>query len=439
MALKPSPKNMEKNYKILNWIKAISAVISAVGYLVKVYLDHVHHVQNRADKKEERKNALSDKLAVAETEHRNAMELLKEKCHCETLINEQKHKNVLEELELRQNLWETRQGVQKGCQEDSTAVSDCGEWTNLDEVDTTGISMDTPKLLGTCIPRGSRCAIYSKPGVGKSTLTKAFMKVWADGKGKDFWTGKEVFGTPLEVFAYDSEQSKEENLKFFGLQAPHIHIKTDFNFYSADDFLQDMKNTISSIDHDCVVVVDNITHMFPAMTAEQTRKFCKDLQNLQNDYSNNGFLLTIVIVFHSVKNAKGKGFDDVAGSANWARFFTSIFSIQPTAIGDCFKILKCDKMRGAREPDDVILSRIDDQNGSRFEFSGKDANSKPGSSNKKDEPELTTEDVEEMKKLRNSGASFQNIADTIGAAKGKPHANQIRRILNKYDDGENIK
>lgn len=246
------------------------------------------------------------------------------------------------------------------------------------------------------------------------------------------------------VYLYDSELTKEDFQVRYGksgLDLSNIRMMQSSNFYEIEKLIVNIKNTIAKETHDCVVAIDNMTDMFPRLKEEQVRQFKSSLSRIQQDASDRGVTVSFIVVLHSVKNSKGKGVQEMAGSVNWNRLFKTVIAISPSDFGDDYKILKVEKDRSASQRNNIILKRVESPY-LHFEYYLEESEILSSQDIEAEMPEfidgIPTKVIEDMYRLKNTKVSnkkyvsYGRIIKCYGSQYNLKYPEQVKRLFLKY-------
>lgn len=362
-------------------------------------------------------------------------------------LRNKSHKNKMEEAQFKHdcNMEQLRYKKEMGnknkpdCAEQ---VNEEHEWEDLsDVVNDPDACQQIEYFPGTPVHKGDLCCIYSPTGQGKSTLVMQMLIAMASGKNAGIVKDNKPDYKSHMVYLYDSELTREDFQVRYGksgLDLSNIRMMQSSNFYEIEMFVENIKNTIAKETHDCVVAIDNMTDMFPRLKEEQVRQFKSSLSSIQKDASDRGVTVSFIVVLHSVKNSKGKGIHEMAGSVNWNRLFKTVLSISPSDFGDDYKILKVEKDRSASKRNNIILKRVESPY-LHFEYYSEEGETVTSSQEvKSDKPKFigkvpyeVAEEIYNMKKSKDM--SLRKILSFFKGKYGLNHPNSISRTIEGYE------
>lgn len=286
----------------------------------------------------------------------------------------QKHKYREQEMEKKHELDKEKIRYKEELKKSSEGTSYASEsveerskyepvWESFENVmKTTDPNATIGYFPGTPIHKGDLCCIYSSTGQGKSILLMQMLISISLGNHAGIIDDNLEGGCPQKVYLYDSELTKEDFSVRYGrakFNASNVKIVQSSGFDSLGSFVEHIRKTVLQESCDCVFAIDNMTDMFPRLSEEQVRKFKNDLDNIQREALSRGVKVTFVVVLHSVKNAKGTGLQEMAGSVNWNRLFRTVISINPMSQNSECKILRVEKDRSSSRREDVVLKIVE--------------------------------------------------------------------------------
>lgn len=321
-------------------------------------------------------------------------------------------------------------------------VNEEHEWEDLsDVVNDPDACQQIEYFPGTPIHKGDLCCVYSPTGQGKSTLVMQMLIAMSSGKNAGIVKDDQPDYKSHMVYLYDSELTREDFQVRYGksgLDLSNIRMMQSSNFYEIERLIENIKNTIAKENHDCVIAIDNMTDMFPRLSEEQVRLFKSSLAEIQKNALDRGVTVSFIVVLHSVKNSKGNGIQEMAGSVNWNRLFKTVLSISPSDLGDDYKILKVEKDRSASKRNNVVLKRVDSPY-LHFEYYSEEGETVTSSQEVKSEkpkfigkvPYEVAEKIYNMNKSKDM--SLRKILSVFKGQYGLNHPNSVSRTIEGYE------
>lgn len=384
---------------------------------------------------------ISSVIALLCVIFRGKFSLLKEDKKCENKMKEAQFKH-----DLQKDMLKYRANMNNKSKADSAEqVNEEHEWEDLSEVvNVPDACQKIEYFPGTPVHKGDLCCIYSPTGQGKSTLVMQMLIAMASGKNAGIVKDNKPDYKSHVVYLYDSELTKEDFQVRYGksgLDLSNIRMMQSSNFYEIEKLIVNIKNTIEKETHDCVVAIDNMTDMFPRLKEEQVRQFKYSLNRIQKDASDRGVTVTFIVVHHSVKNSKGKGVQEMAGSVNWNRLFKTVIAISSSDFGDDYKILKVEKDRSASKRNNIILKRVESPY-LHFEYYLEESEILSSQDIEAEMPEfidgIPTKVIEDMYRLKNTKVSnkkyvsYGRIIKCYGSQYNLKYPEQVKRLFLKY-------
>lgn len=370
------------------------------------------------------------------------------------------HKERMKEAQfkhdLQKDMLKYRANMNNKSKADSAEqVNEEHEWEDLSEVvNDPDACQKIEYFPGTPVHKGDLCCIYSPTGQGKSTLVMQMLIAMSSGKNAGIVKDNQPDYKSHMVYLYDSELTREDFQVRYGksgLDLSNIRMMQSSNFYEIERLIENIKNTIAKEIHDCVIAIDNMTDMFPRLSEEQVRLFKSSLAEIQKNALDRGVTVSFIVVLHSVKNSKGNGIQEMAGSVNWNRLFKTVLSISPSDFGDDYKILKVEKDRSASKRNNIILKRVENPY-LHFEYYSEEGETVAFSQEVKSEeqepfgnvPFKVVEEMYHMYQMKNKKSgkskktkddiSYEKILDRFRGQYGLNHRQQVQRKILEYEN-----
>lgn len=283
-------------------------------------------------------------------------------------------------------------------------------------------------ILSSEIHKDSRLIIFSGPGVGKSILVNQLSIGIGSGKPCGVFPD-EVESTPQNVLLIDTEQEDTDlNIRYAdGVdEIPEtIERISDCNFNSPEEVVSFIQDRINSWTADGTVIIDNLTSAFSLQSGERIRVFFNQLKGIQNLMKSKGIAISYIIVCHETKSAKGVTLKDIQGSGNLGNFATAVYGLEK--VDEKLMKLKVLKNRRGSNVGMAYLEKLCEKPYFHFELQrvlessesdGETASPQSTSSdNLNQNPngrKLSDEQIEEMRKLHNKGATINSLHKQFG-------------------------
>ena len=203
-------------------------------------------------------------------------------------------------------------------------------------------------VLPGIIPEGSICNVHSPEKGGKSAFAKQV--------ALDYVHGTNSMGLPdvemsssyhNEAFIYDAELDDEDvEERYENLGDTKVKRCPNAHFTTPQQFIEHMSKSISNVNANTFVVVDNVTTVcnnFNKADVDEVRAECK---SLQKDFCERGHRLTFIFIHHTKASVDGSNRNDRAGSVEWGRVGTLNLSLLLCNLGSDFRVLKVINHRG---------------------------------------------------------------------------------------------
>lgn len=150
---------------------------------------------------------------------------------------------------------------------------------------------------------------------------------------------------PQTVLYYDLESDETDFHDRYGMASdglsPNLKIIYDCIFDTSEFLMDSIARTISYVDDNVTVVIDNISMIGDSKLPAKTEQLMKRIKSLQSQFKQTGHLLTFILVAHTVKATDDKiDLEDISGSSNFANLSSSILTMEKCGLGNDYRILK---------------------------------------------------------------------------------------------------
>lgn len=227
-------------------------------------------------------------------------------------------------------------------------------------------------ILPGIIPEGSICNLQAVEKAGKSILVTQIAHECAYGLSSSLIRESEKKVSRQEVYIYDSELDDDDMFeRYHDFDDDRINRCPNAYFESANAFICHIKKTVSDIDSNVLVIVDNISAICPNYSHKDVQNTIMCIEALQKSFMDRGYRLTIIFVHHTKTGSHGSDKHDSAGSRRWTRLGKLNLALSDTRYGDSFKMLSVVSARNAIEelqPDEALVLELVGEPYSHFEF-----------------------------------------------------------------------
>lgn len=257
---------------------------------------------------------------------------------------EKKHKsvtNLVDECEERLQKLEIAQ--KKEAKQETPLKNETLGWeTDADAIERAQELPPRGWVLHGIISEGSVCNIQSPEKGGKSALAKQIAHDYAYGTNSMDLPVVEISESHHnEAFIYDAELCDNDiKERYKNLNDTRVHRKPMSFFTNADQLISHMRTSISNINSNVLVVVDNVSMICPNFSKNDIEQIRQKVRTLQKEFNRRGFYLTIIFIHHTKASASGSSTDDRAGSVQWGRASDLSLSLLLCNLGSEYRVLK---------------------------------------------------------------------------------------------------
>ena len=257
---------------------------------------------------------------------------------------EKKHKsvtNLVDECEERLQNLEIAQ--KKEAKQETPLKNETLGWeTDADAIERAQELPPRGWVLHGIISEGSVCNIQSPEKGGKSALAKQIAHDYAyDTNSMDLPDVEISASHHNEAFIYDAELCDNDiEERYKNLNDTKVHRKPMSFFTNADQLISHMRTSISNINSNVLVVVDNVSMICPNFSKNDIEQIRQEIRTLQKKFNRRGFYLTIIFIHHTKASASGSSTDDRAGSVQWGRASDLSLSLLHCNLGSEYRVLK---------------------------------------------------------------------------------------------------
>lgn len=298
-------------------------------------------------------------------------------------------------------------------------------------------------LVGNMIGQGEICVLVGTTGNGKSLLATGIAIEVSQGIASSICKTSITHQAPQTVLYFDSELSdndrKDRYSGLAGSNMDNLIYYRDQQFETVYQLLHKLHKAVCrhGFNKNMMIVLDNIIALVTkTMSAKEVGHLFKALKYLQSLFYQNSAALTIIIVNHTVGNAKkALDSDDIAGSINFSRFAKRTLFIKDTD-DENIKQFYVDKHTSKGK--DTHYIKIVEKPYVHFEeisytegatLSDKEA--KSPSKKGKGNPGLPDEIVQKMRELKAQGYDIPGICKEVN--KSYP---TVKRYWEKFESEE---
>ncbi len=232
-------------------------------------------------------------------------------------------------------------------------------------------------VLYGIVREGSLCNFQSPEKAGKSMLARQI--------AHDYTNGTNSISLPMnvdncesnknEAYIYDAELQDEDVLeRYESLNDKKVHRRPNAHFESPDQLICHISASISRINSNVLVIVDNVSTICPNFSKGDIDQVWQECRKLQRNFCERGFRLTFIFIHHTKAGVNGSSSNDRAGSVQWGRVGNLSLSLLMCNLGQKYRILKVINSRGKDEllaQGEVAVLRFEDKPYLHFEFDRK--------------------------------------------------------------------
>lgn len=215
--------------------------------------------------------------------------------------------------------------LEKQKKDEANKSSEALGWSTINEAVTRG--QNAPEcgwILPGIITEGAICNIQSAEKAGKSILVTQISHDCAYGISSELvpWKDDKYPIHAQQVFYYDAEMSDDDMAeRYENLDDDKIH-RHPGGFNKPEDFLNHLECSLSNIQSNTLVVVDNVSAICIGFYENNVKEVNRKIADLRQEFLKRGYRLSFIFVHHIKKESDGKNTSDRAGSANWSRLAT---------------------------------------------------------------------------------------------------------------------
>lgn len=298
---------------IFKWLITGAAALGAIDFFTKTGVADKKHT----DKMDEIKYAHDCKMEAM----REANKLAKDKMDHAQKIYQERHAKV-EESQVE---------VPTSGSSDINDESPFYKAKTLNDIIAENSATEFKPLVSDLITCGGIYILYGPTGLGKSILANQIGIDAAEGNASSL-VPNSVECTPQNVKYLDSELDDDDissRYGKYGYYFPENLERFEVTFESPEKFTDFIKKVVDQEDSDCLIVIDNILTICPALSGEKSKHFIRNLKAVQQDARTRGIAITFIIVGHTTKTYTGGPIQlkDLSGSFNMSAMATGVYGI----------------------------------------------------------------------------------------------------------------
>lgn len=223
------------------------------------------------------------------------------------------------------------------------------------------------------IPTGSVCNVQATEKSGKSLLMTQIGHDCAYALSSSLVPESGGKVSQQEVFLYDAELDDDDmRERYHDFNDGRMHRCPSAWFESAAACMRHIENNVSDVEGNVLVIVDNVTAVCTNFSSNDIKILRKRIRELQNNFLDRGYRLTIIFVHHTKTGSHGSDKQDIAGSINWTRLGKLNLALSDTRYGDKFKMLSVASGRNDTKilhSDEALLLELVGEPYPHFKFS----------------------------------------------------------------------
>jgi len=227
-------------------------------------------------------------------------------------------------------------------------------------------------IVPEIIPEGSICNLQAVEKSGKSILSTQIAHDCAYGLVSSLVPTSLIEVLKQEVFLYDAELDDDDMFeRYKNFEDEKVHRCPNAEFESADALIHHIEDTVSAIESNVLVIVDNISAICHSFSHVDVKKIRNRVKILQDGFLAKGFRLTIILVHHTKTGSHGSDKHDSAGSRFWTRLAKLNLALSDTRYGDNTKMLSVASGRNLTKliaSDQALLLKLTSEPYPHFEF-----------------------------------------------------------------------
>lgn len=298
---------------IFKWLITGAAALGAIDFFTKTGVADKKHT----DKMDEIKYAHDCKME----EMREANKLAKDKMDHAQKIYQEKHAKV-DDAQV-----ETPSDSPSDMNDNSSLY----KAKTLNDIIAENSKTEFKPLVSDLITGGGIFILYGPTGLGKTILSNQIGIDAAEGKASSL-VPNSVKCTPQSVKYLDSELDDDDissRYGKYGYYFPENLERFEVTFESPEKFTDFIKRVVVQEDSDCLIIIDNILTICPALNGEKSKHFIRNLKGIQQDARTRGITITFIIVGHTTKTYTGGPIQlkDLSGSFNMSAMATGVYGI----------------------------------------------------------------------------------------------------------------
>ena len=264
--------------------------------------------------------------------------------------NEKKHKSVTDLVDKCENkLQELEIAQKKKAQQKVILNSQSQGWeTDSDAIERAKKLPPRGWVLPGIIPEGSICNKHSPEKVGKSAFAKQVAIDYVHGTNSMALPDAEMSASCYnDAYIYDAELGDEDvEERYENLGDTKVKRWPNAHFKTPQQLIEHMSKSISNVNANTLVVVDNVTAVCYNFNKADVDKVWTECSSLQTDFCRRGYRLTVIFIHHTKASADGSNRNDRAGSVEWGRVGKLNLSLLSCNRGSDFRVLKIINHRG---------------------------------------------------------------------------------------------
>lgn len=298
---------------IFKWLITGAAALGAIDFFTKTGVADKKHT----DKMDEIKYAHDCKMEAM----REANKLAKDKMDYAEKIRQERHAKV-DDAQVE---------VPTSGFSDKNDESSFYKAKTLNDIIAENSKTEFKPLVSDLITGGGIFILYGPTGLGKTILSNQIGIDAAEGKASSL-VPNSVKCTPQSVKYLDSELDDDDissRYGKYGYYFPENLERFEVTFESPEKFTDFIKRVVVQEDSDCLIIIDNILTICPALNGEKSKHFIRNLKGIQQDARTRGITITFIIVGHTTKTYTGGPIQlkDLSGSFNMSAMATGVYGI----------------------------------------------------------------------------------------------------------------
>lgn len=384
---------------------------------------------------------LFTKKSVDDSKHTNKMDEIKYAHDCKMEAMREANKLAKDKMDYAEKIRQERHAKVDDAQvevptsgfSDKIDESSFYKAKTLNDIIAENSKTEFKPLVSNLITGGGIFILYGPTGLGKTILSNQIGIDAAEGKASSL-VPNSVKCTPQSVKYLDSELDDDDissRYGKYGYYFPENLERFEVTFESPEKFTDFIKRVVVQEDSDCLIIIDNILTICPALNGEKSKHFIRNLKGIQQDARTRGITITFIIVGHTTKTFTGGPIQlkDLSGSFNMSAMATGVYGITSKSSDGKFIQLEVLKSRRNCDVGTKYILEKQEKPYVHFRYSGVVSDSVNSSVSSSDctqagqSNENSTigspannqqNDVIQMIQMHQNGSSLREIADKYG-------------------------